>query len=189
MSLSTRLYHACFIICSLLLLPAAASAATQAQVFPPANCSASEQRVITWQDGTTTTYCASGQQVLDLALPDCNEGQVVTREGGKFVCKDPTAHMTCTDALLHKTYTDILSGDPRAVVEVVVDHPGGHPGAGFHGLQCAAGWQKVGSCNVSVLGTDNDVIAIENGCLVDDDEWSQLGDHEWTGLNLTCCLE
>jgi len=66
-------------------------------VFPPANCSASERKVIAWQDGAPNTYCLSGQEVLSLALPDCTDGQqVVFRQGeaGVFVCEQPVASLT-----------------------------------------------------------------------------------------------
>ncbi len=66
-----------------------------ATVFPPAGCSRSEQRVITWQDGTTTTMCATGQQVMNLAIPVCGEGQFVVREGGQFICKTVASPPAC----------------------------------------------------------------------------------------------
>ncbi len=66
-----------------------------ATVFPPASCSRSEQRVITWQDGTTTTMCATGQQVMNLAIPTCYEEQHVVMEGGQFICKTVAAPPAC----------------------------------------------------------------------------------------------
>lgn len=66
---------------------ALAHGATTATVFPPANCSASELRVISWQDGTASTYCITGQDVLTLAIPRCSEGAYVARDGGQYLCK------------------------------------------------------------------------------------------------------
>jgi hypothetical protein len=56
-------------------------------VFPPADCSATEPRVITWQDGATTTRCATAQEILRLALPGCRAGQHVLFDGSSFVCE------------------------------------------------------------------------------------------------------
>lgn len=84
-----RCAHNVYFICVaayVVLASATVFAEDTATVFPPAGCSASEQRIITWQDGTTSTRCASGQQVLDLALPGCGDEQAVVHEGGKFVC-------------------------------------------------------------------------------------------------------
>jgi len=50
-------------------------------VFPPANCSADQLKVMAWQDGAPTTYCVSGQDVLALALPNCSDGQHVVYHG------------------------------------------------------------------------------------------------------------
>jgi hypothetical protein len=55
-------------------------------LFPPANCSATELRIIVWQDGASSTRCATGQQILRLALPGCKAGQHVEFNGDDFVC-------------------------------------------------------------------------------------------------------
>ncbi len=73
--------------CLFSLVAATAFANQKATVFPPAGCSSGEQRVITWQDGTSTTVCATGQQVMNLAIPACMDGQTVVKEGGQFTCK------------------------------------------------------------------------------------------------------
>lgn len=81
----------------------AANANASATVFPPAGCSSEEVRIIAWKDGSSSTYCITGQEVFALALPDCNDGDVIVfREGdpdripvggryvvmrGKFVCE------------------------------------------------------------------------------------------------------
>jgi hypothetical protein len=72
-----------------------ASAATgETTIFPPANCNDQEQRIITWQDGAPTTNCAAPQDVLQMALPSCAEGDTIVFTGGKFSCASgqvPTA--------------------------------------------------------------------------------------------------
>jgi hypothetical protein len=55
-------------------------------VFPPADCSANELRVIAWRDGASSTQCATGQQILKLALPGCKAGQHIEFNGNDFVC-------------------------------------------------------------------------------------------------------
>lgn len=139
------------IVACALLLPTSVVAGQNATVFPPTDCSASEQRVITWQDGTTSTHCATGQQVLDLALSDCEDGQVVTREGGKFVCSNP-------------------SGGNGSIVG------GGYAGNDVYGrpdMGSCFGWGRA-ICNVGVLvcpegsgrakiGMDTDTIGIGGG--------------------------
>src|ERR1043166_7173104 len=92
-------FFAVFVL--MLCIPMSAKAGN-ATVFPPADCSSEEVRVITWKDGSTTTYCATGQEVFALALPNCKEGEVIVfHEGdsgripisrqivmkGKFVCE------------------------------------------------------------------------------------------------------
>jgi len=79
-------------------------------VFPPADCSADEARIITWQDGSESTVCKSAQELFHLALPDCQDGEVIVfrngesnppgrdpvgahhenHEWGKFVCEAKT---------------------------------------------------------------------------------------------------
>lgn len=57
-------------------------------MFPPADCSATELRVIAWQDGAPSTTCVTAKQILKLALPGCKSGQQVIFDGGDFVCRD-----------------------------------------------------------------------------------------------------
>ena len=65
------------------------SALADRVAFPPDNCSGANPFMAF--DGVTTggnTYCINGQSVLNNALlPGCNDGQAVTYEGGKFICK------------------------------------------------------------------------------------------------------
>ena len=72
----------CFLaICVLSLWTSEICAETQAIVFPPAHCSGSEQRLITWQDGGASTMCISGQEALLLALPNCRNGEHIVFRG------------------------------------------------------------------------------------------------------------
>jgi hypothetical protein len=57
-------------------------------LFPPADCSAKELRVVIWRNGDSTTRCASAQELLKRALPGCKAGQQVIYDGNAFSCKD-----------------------------------------------------------------------------------------------------
>ena len=67
----------------------AAPAFADRVAFPPDNCTGTNPFMAF--DGVATggnTYCINGQSVLTNALlPGCNDGQAVTYEGGKFICK------------------------------------------------------------------------------------------------------
>ncbi|MEI9803523.1 MAG: hypothetical protein WDN48_02370 [Pseudolabrys sp.] len=78
-----------FLIASLLSATAQAAEPQGAyMLFPPADCSAKELRIVAWRDGDSTTRCASAQDILKLALPGCKAGQQVIFDGNAFVCKD-----------------------------------------------------------------------------------------------------
>lgn len=101
-----------FLAMLIALIPAVAGAQAPTTVFPPTGCSTNDLRVMAWQDGAPSTYCLTGQQVLDTALPICSEGQVITfRQHGRapvgatsspanFTCETPTTNgsvPTCRD--------------------------------------------------------------------------------------------
>jgi len=79
-----------------------AQAADNTTIFPPkkvdgTDCNAAQTRVLAWENGAATTYCLDGQQVLDLAIPTCASGQVVTRGDDKFECKTPLVPDVCRE--------------------------------------------------------------------------------------------
>jgi hypothetical protein len=76
-----------FLLLLALAIPGAGAASTDATVFPPSGCSSTEMKVIAWQNGASTTYCLSGQEVLALAMPVCAEGANVVKQDGLFKCK------------------------------------------------------------------------------------------------------
>jgi hypothetical protein len=58
-----------------------------ATVFPPAECSSTYQRIVTWMTGSTTTYCKSLDKLLRETFSHCANGQALVKEDGRFVCK------------------------------------------------------------------------------------------------------
>jgi len=82
-----------FALVALSAIPAQAStppkSATPPYIFfPPADCSAKELRIVVWQDGASSTRCATAQEILKLALPGCKAGQQVIFDGNAFACKE-----------------------------------------------------------------------------------------------------
>jgi hypothetical protein len=79
-----------FLLAALLSAPALAAEHQGSYIlFPPADCSAKELRVVVWRDGDSTTRCTTAQEILKLALPGCKSGQQVIFDGNAFACKTP----------------------------------------------------------------------------------------------------
>jgi len=75
----------------------ASSAFADGRAFPPDHCSTNTPfMAFTGVDGSNT-FCDSGQDVLNNALPKsiCGDGQVVVKQGNGFICKDDPAAPTC----------------------------------------------------------------------------------------------
>jgi len=80
-----------FILLAFLLLAAPAFAKDASVTYwPPEGCPKSTAGIATWQEGTKTgTRCITAQELLKLALPNCNAGQYVMFDGHAFVCENP----------------------------------------------------------------------------------------------------
>jgi len=96
-------------------LPSLLLANTNTVVFPPTNCSSSELRIIAWQNGAPSTYCISGQDVLQSALPNCADGQaIVYRSHGRTTVGTGGGGYVC-ETLVASPSTDLPATAPEAV--------------------------------------------------------------------------
>lgn len=79
------------VLCCLVLSAGSAFAApapksTSSTVFPPAGCSETEKMVMTWQKNGASTECLTATQVIDLAIPDCQPGQLLVKAKTGYTC-------------------------------------------------------------------------------------------------------
>jgi hypothetical protein len=75
-----------------LVVPALAD--TISTVFPPTNsasCANGGMEFLGWYAGAPGTFCASGQDVLKNAIPNCQNGQEVMSNGTSFYCGTPSS--------------------------------------------------------------------------------------------------
>ena len=87
------LYAFCVAIAIFAAQPA--FAANDHRAFPPDNCTTGSPFMgFTGVDGSNT-FCNSGQDILNNAIPTCGDGMQVAHEGGKFICKAQTNVPTC----------------------------------------------------------------------------------------------
>jgi hypothetical protein len=73
-----------------------ALAANDSRAFPPDGCSTTSPFMGFTGINGSNTFCNSGQDVLDNALPTCGEGEQIVRSGGKFICKPQVNVPSCT---------------------------------------------------------------------------------------------
>lgn len=74
---------------TLLVCVANTALASNVTVFPPVGCSQSAP-YFSWDGTQGFTSCQNGQHVLQNALPVCGDGQIVTKDGGLFICREAT---------------------------------------------------------------------------------------------------
>ena len=105
--------------------------AQQATVFPPEDCSDTEFRSMSWKTGHGSTRCLTGQEVLALALPNCQEGQKVVKRGDEFVCEDDVLPKLVSRQYKNEFDTprtgnrDLIMGDHLFCALSGVEGPGG----------------------------------------------------------------
>ena len=90
-----RQFIAAFCIAIAVFASTPAHATNDSRAFPPDNCSAASPFMGFTGVATSNTFCNSGQDILNNALPACADGQEVAHENGKFVCKTPANVPTC----------------------------------------------------------------------------------------------
>jgi hypothetical protein len=88
------LYAVCVVIAVLAAAPA--WAANDSRAFPPDNCSVGSPFMGFTGINGSNTFCNSGQDILNNAIPACTNGQQVVKENGKFICKNPTNVPSCS---------------------------------------------------------------------------------------------
>lgn len=146
---------------SLLAASVGLAADPSATVFPPSDCSNDEQRVMTWQTGGTSTKCATGQHVMNLALPSCSSGQIVVKQGNEFACVTPPSCPTnaflnfvegvfiCSPIVLPKCAND----------EFLSSHDGSTFICAKEGKACTPNWTTTGygACSKNCGGGVQDV--------------------------------
>ena len=89
----------------------------------------------------------------------------------------------CTEAILRPGGIEITKGERSAVEQIGT--PAGFM-SGTQGIRCTGDWQRTG-CSLSTNEKDNDFFLWENSCLVDEDEWNNMGNYKWQGLGIICC--
>jgi hypothetical protein len=67
----------------------AGPAQANGRAFPSDNCSEETPFMAFTAVANSNTYCATGQDIFQNALPNCSTNQVVAFDGTHFICKDP----------------------------------------------------------------------------------------------------
>jgi hypothetical protein len=88
------LYAFCVAI-AILSASTPAFATNDSRAFPPDNCTTGSPFMGFTGVSGSNTFCNSGQDILNNAIPTCGDGMQVAHEGGKFICKAQTNVPTC----------------------------------------------------------------------------------------------
>ena len=183
------------------LMSVSADAADKATVFPPRNCTSAQLKVMAWQDGAETTFCVSGQDILHMALPVCEPGQVVTYRpdnsgrspvsadaggGSYFVCEDkePVRKWQSLKAArtLHTKYVNNSTGDIEVSVSTYSGASGIHFAASLRIDDVRAGRQFMNNNTGAAMCSVTATVPAGSTYSADNDGWPDISLYDWSEL-------
>lgn len=183
------------------LMSVSANAADRATVFPPRNCTSAQLKIIAWQDGAETTFCVSGQDILHMALPVCEPGQVVTYHpdtsgrslvgadaggGNYFVCEDKEPVRKWQNLKAARTLQTKYVNSTTSDIEVSVSTY-----SGSTGIRCAValwiddvrvGYQFMNNNTGAAMCSVTATVPAGSTYHADNDGWKDISLYEWSEL-------
>ena len=183
------------------MMSVSANATDKATVFPPRNCTSAQLKVMAWQDGAETTFCVSGQDILHMALPVCEPGQVVTHRpdssgrspvgldaggGSYFVCEDKEPvrkwQNLKTARTLHTKYVNSTAGDIEVSVSTYSGATGIHCAASLLIDDVRVGRQFMNNNTGAAMCSVTAIVPAGSTYSADNDGWPDITLYDWSEL-------